>query len=154
MPNIPFTDAHYALHRLAGEWRGRERISPSPWDPAGGVADAVVRNQVALDGLVVVQDYDQSRDGKVVFQGHGVFGVEGTEIVLRWWDTWSSASREFRGVVDGESFVLVSADPKGQARATWHLRDHAYDYSLEMSPDGIAWTPYLTATYARTKGPA
>jgi hypothetical protein len=154
MPNISFNDAHHALHRLAGEWRGRETISPSPWDPAGAVTEAVVRNRVALDGSVVIQEYDQAREGKVVFQGHGVFGVEGTGVVLRWWDNWSATPREFRGVVDGESVILVSPDPKGQARATWHLGDQAYDYSLEVSPDGVAWTSYLTATYSRMKLPA
>lgn len=151
MPSIAFNDAHHALHRLAGEWRGRETIAPSPWDPSGAVAEAVVRNRVALDGLIVIQDYDQSRDGKVVFQGHGVFGVEGTGVVLRWWDNWSPARREFRGVVDGETLILVSPDPKGQARATWRLGDRAYDYSLEVSPDGAAWTTYVTATYARVR---
>lgn len=151
MPNIVFTDAHHVLHRLAGDWRGQETIAPSPGDPSGGVAEAVVRNRVALDGLIVIQDYDQERNGKVVFQGHGVFGVQGTGVVLRWWDNWSPAPREFRGVVDGESVILVSPDPKGQARASWHLRDHAYDYSLEVSPDGAAWTTYTTATYARVR---
>ena len=154
MPNIPFNDAHHALHRLAGEWRGRETISPSPWDPAGAVAEAVVRNRVALDGLVVIQEYDQSRGGTLVFQGHGVSGVEGTGVTLRWWDNWSAAQREFRGVVDGESIILVSPDPKGQARATWRLGDHAYDYALEVSPDGVEWSPYLTARYARARATA
>ena len=154
MPSISFNDAHHALHRLAGEWRGRETILPSPWDPAGAVAEAVVRNRVALDGSVVIQEYDQAREGRVVFQGHGVFGVEGTGVVLRWWDNWSPAPREFRGIVDGESVILVSPDPKGQARATWHLGDHAYDYALEVSPDGVAWTSYITARYARAKTPA
>lgn len=149
MPKIPLTALHHALHRLAGTWRGEERIAPSPWDPAGATATAEVRNRVALDGLVVVQEYDQSREGRVVFQGHGVFSVNGTEVVLDWWDNWSATPRQFRGATEGETMVLVSRDPKGMARATWTLGDGSYGYQLEVSQDGIEWYRYIEAEYSR-----
>jgi hypothetical protein len=150
MPKIPLTDLHRALHGLAGDWAGEERISPSPWDPTGAVAQGTVRNEVALDGLVVIQQYDQAREGRVVFQGHGVFSVNGAEAVLDWWDNWSATPRQFRGGMAGNALVLVSRDPKGLARATWEIAGTEYQYHLEVSSDDRAWTRYLDATYRRT----
>lgn len=149
MPKIPLTELHSTLHRLAGEWEGEERISPSPWDPTGAIAQGWVENRVALDGLVLIQEYEQSRGGTAAFHGHGIFHVDGDEIVLKWWDNWSATPREFRGGVEGEALVLVSRDPKGLARASWRLRADAYDYTLEVSADGVAWSPYMAATYRR-----
>lgn len=150
MPKIPLTPLHHALHRLAGSRRGEERIAPSPWDPAGAMASAEVRNRVELDGLVVVQEYDQPRGDAVVFQGHGVFSVSGAEVVLDWWDNWSATPRQFRGGAEGGSLVLVSRDPKGMARATWRFADGSYGYALEVSPDGTEWIRYIEAEYSRT----
>lgn len=149
MPKIPLTELHRSLHRLEGTWRGEERIAPSPWDPTGAVASAEVRNQVALDGLVVIQEYDQSRAGAVVFQGHGIFSVNGPEIVLDWWDNWSATPRQFRGQVTGETLTLLSRDPKGMARASWRIGATEYSYTLEVSPDGAQWSRYIAATYRR-----
>lgn len=149
MPKVPLSPLHHALNRLAGTWRGEERIAPSPWDPSGATATAEVRNRAALDGLVVVQEYDQSREGVVVFQGHGVFSVSEPEVVLDWWDNWSAAPRQFRGRVEGEVMTLLSRDPKGPARATWEFVPGAYRYTLEVSQDGNSWYRYMEAEYRR-----
>lgn len=149
MPAITLNELHHFLHRLEGEWAGTETIAPSPWDPSGATAQAVVRNRQALGGSVVLQEYDQSRDGVVVFQGHGVFGVDGNEVVLRWWDSWSPLPREFRGGIVEGALVLTSRDEKTPARATWRIGADAYDYLLEVTQDGASWYRYLEAKYLR-----
>jgi hypothetical protein len=149
MPKIPLTELHRSLHRLNGSWRGEEKIAPSPWDPAGATAHAQIRNRVALGGLVVIQEYDQTRAGAVVFQGHGVFSVNGPEVVLDWWDNWSATPRQFRGAVEGDVLTLLSRDPKGQARASWRIGPTEYLYALEVSSDGDVWTRYIEATYQK-----
>lgn len=149
MPTIPLTELHRAIARLAGTWEGEERINPSPWDPTGANARAVVRNRVALAGLTVIQEYEQSRDGQVVFTGHGVFHVEGETIVLRWWDSWSPVPSEFRGGIDGDTLTLLRRDTKGFARSTWRLGPEAYAYTLEVSQDGKEWYGYMEANYRR-----
>jgi superfamily I DNA/RNA helicase len=53
------TEAHRRLERLVGAWSGEERLYPSPFDPLGGAATGRVRNQLALDGFAVVQDYER-----------------------------------------------------------------------------------------------
>lgn len=148
MPTLELTDLHRALHRLDGTWTGTENIAPSPWDPTGATAEASVRNLTALEGSVVIQEYAQRRNGTVALEGHGVFGVEGSEIVLRWWDNWSPTPREFRGGLSGDTLQLTSRDAKGAARATWHLGADAYRYTLEV-PEGEGWYRYMEATYRR-----
>ena len=66
-------DAHKKLAALVGDWTGDETLHPSPWDPAGGAAQAQVTNRWVADGFAVVQEYEQRRNGKVTFRGHGVF---------------------------------------------------------------------------------
>ena len=140
------------LHRFVGTWAGEERIQPSPWDPEGAVATGRVRNVAALDGTVMVQDYDQERDGRVAFRGHGVFRWDAAagQHVLHWFDTMSPHPREFRGGFQGRVFTAVSAEPRGHNRATWDLgADDAYTYRLEASPDGEQWFLYIEGTYRR-----
>lgn len=148
MPKIELTPLHHFLHRLVGEWTGTETIAPSPWDPSGATASATVLNQLALDGSIVIQEYQQRRGNVVALEGHGVFGVEGAEVVLRWWDNWSPTPREFRGTIAGDTLQLTSRDAKGGARATWHLGANEYRYTLEV-PQGDGWYRYMEATYRR-----
>ena len=46
------TDVHKKLERLAGKWKGEEKMYPSPWDPNGGIAVGRVNNRPALDGFI------------------------------------------------------------------------------------------------------
>jgi hypothetical protein len=68
---------HKQIAKLAGKLGRRgEARAPSPFDAKGGTAKARVTNRLALDGFIVTQDYEQERDGKVSFRGHGVFGFD------------------------------------------------------------------------------
>ena len=77
--------AHARLMRFAGRWSGTEQLSPSPWGP-GGAAIGRTTCRESLDGMALVQEYEEEKDGAVVFHGHGVFLVEpDTQDVLWWW---------------------------------------------------------------------
>jgi hypothetical protein len=152
MQTPTLTPEQQQLHRFVGTWAGEEHIQPSPWDPAGATALGRVRNVAALDGTVVIQDYEQERGGQVVFRGHGVFRWDPAagEHVLHWFDTMSPQPREFRGGFADGVFTAVSREERGQARGTWDFsRPDAYAYRLEASPDGAAWSLYIEGTYRR-----
>jgi hypothetical protein len=67
------SDGHRKLEKIAGQWEGEEMMHPSPWDPQGGKATGRIRSRVALSGFALIYDYEQERDGKITFTGHGVF---------------------------------------------------------------------------------
>ena len=83
------SDAHQKLSRLVGNWRGEERLYPTPWDPKGGRALARVENKAALDGFAVIQEYEQAREGTVRFRGHGVFTWDDPRqcYIMQWIDS-------------------------------------------------------------------
>src|SRR6202012_5847952 len=73
---------HAALAAFAGDWRGTERVAPSPW-AAGGEAPAAMSFRVAAGGFALVQDYAGT------LTAHGVFCVEpdGGAVVWYWFDS-------------------------------------------------------------------
>jgi len=66
------TPGHAKLEKLDGRWEGEETMSPSQWDPKGGVATGRSNGRVALDGFALVTEYEQERAGAITFSGHGV----------------------------------------------------------------------------------
>jgi hypothetical protein len=70
------TESHQKLNLLAGRWTGQERLSPSPWDPKGGTVTGRSDNRIALDGFVLLHDYEQERGGAITFRGHGVLSYD------------------------------------------------------------------------------
>ena len=146
------TDAHKKLERLAGKWKGEEKMYPSPWDPAGGMAVARVNNRPALDGFTVVQDYEQERNGAVTFRGHGVFSYDTAQqcYVLHWWDTMGMPPNQFKGTIDGNILTLTDKNPRGLSRAVFDLRQEGkYNFKMEVSQDGKQWMTFVEGNYNR-----
>jgi hypothetical protein len=79
------------LHRLLGDWCGKETIQPSQWG-AGGPAQAQVACREALGGKAFVQDYQAERDGKTWLQAHAVYIRQANEpdYALFWFDSLAS----------------------------------------------------------------
>src|SRR5260370_37479424 len=65
-------EEHRKLAVFAGEWAGEEGVFPSRWT-AGGPATSHVVARMDLNGLYLIQDTRQMRDGKEIFATHGVF---------------------------------------------------------------------------------
>src|SRR5712664_2694515 len=68
-------EEHRKLAAFAGEWSGEEVVFPSRWI-AGGPATSHVVARMDLNGLYLIQDTRQMRDGKESFATHGVFTYE------------------------------------------------------------------------------
>jgi hypothetical protein len=146
-------DAHEKLGALVGEWAGDETLHPSPWDPVGGGAQAQVTNRWVADGFAVVQEYEQRRNGRVTFRGHGVFWFDPGrgEYVMHWWDSMGGTAGEYRGRFDGDVLMLSAPMPQGgHSRTSWTLTGpDAHTFLMEVSPDGEVWQPAMEGRYRR-----
>jgi hypothetical protein len=149
------TEAHRKLERIVGRWIGEERLHPSPWDAAGGTALGRVDNRLALDGFVVVQEYEQERNGAITFRGHGVVSWDATQqcYVMHWFDSMGMPPNVFRGSFDGGVLLLTGKDQQGQSRVTFDFsRDGEYTFRMEVSPDGSQWLTFMEGAYTRQDG--
>jgi Protein of unknown function (DUF1579) len=149
--------AHARLHALVGQWGGEERLHPAPWDLAGGAATAFINNRLALDGFSVIQEYEQYRDGRPTFSGHGVFwwDEDAHQYVMTWFDSMSGTPADFRGGFDGNVLQLVNQRSQGGfSRCTFdHGMPGEYVFTLEVSNDGVSWAPSMEGAYGLLDGP-
>ena len=149
-------DAHTRLHRLAGQWGGEETVHPGPHDP-GGAATAFLNNRIALDGFTVVQEYEQYREGRPTYSGHGVFWFDpvASQYVMTWFDSMMGAAFDFRGDFDGDVLRLTNAMPGGGfVRATFDCgMPGEYVFMMEVSMDGTSWAPSMEGAYGLLNGP-
>ena len=148
--------AHARLHRLAGQWGGEETVHPAPHDP-GGSATAFLNNRIALDGFTVVQEYEQYRQGRPTYSGHGVFWFDpvADQYAMTWFDSMMGAALEFRGDFDGEVLRLGhNLIGGGLLRATFDCGlPGEYVFVMEVSMDGTTWAPTMEGAYGILNGP-
>ncbi len=146
------TEAHAWLEKLAGTWTGTEIMSPSPWAPKGGTAKGIIENRMALGGFSLIQEYRQEIEGKVTFEGHGVFSYDGKteEYLLYWWDSMGMGVNDFRGKRDGDRLTLEHTGPMGHNRTVFDLgKAGTYTFRMQFSPDGAAWMNMMEGTYTQ-----
>jgi hypothetical protein len=143
---------HERLSALAGEWRGEEHVHPSPWNPTAGTASAKSSLRMALDGFVLIGDYEHAR-GDSRFLGHAVFTWDAGErkYLMYWFDSMGFPPRSpARGSWTDDGLVLVDDHPMGQTRYTYRLAGpDAYTLKIENSLDGQTWTPFIEGSYRR-----
>ena len=146
------SDGHLRLERLSGRWEGEEQMHPSPWDPKGGVAVGRTTSRMALNGFALISDYEQERDGVVVFTGHGVFTFDPKEDLysLHWFDCMGSPPEVFVGRFSREVLTLAHGGPGMHARMTYDLADpRELRTRLDMSSDGVGWSTLFDGRYTR-----
>ncbi|MGE3525433.1 MAG: DUF1579 family protein [Gemmatimonadales bacterium] len=144
---------HQKLKRLAGKWEGEETMYPSEWDPAGGTATGRSTSRLALNGFVLITDYEQERDGNITFSGHGVmsFDPESGDYTLHWFDSMGSPPEVFTGHFEGDRLIVAHGGPGMHARLSWDMSDpQSMVSSMEMSEDGNTWKTLFDARYRRT----
>ncbi len=144
--------AHARLEKLAGSWKGEERVYPNPWDPRGGTAVGIARNRMALDGFVLIHEYEQQRGDRITLRGHGVLRWDSglSRYVLHWFDSLGFPPDEFHGDFDGDVLTLTSEHRQGWIRAVWDFGvPGRYSYLMEASPDGEHWQPLMEGEYRR-----
>ncbi len=152
MPQV--TEAHKKVHVFAGRWSGDEKVHPSPFDPKGGAAVGRVENRVSLDGMCVLQDYEQKRDGQTTFRGIGVFRFDAQDgqYHLHWFDSFGMAPSDFTGGEKGGvwSFKAPSA-MGGFTRCSFDFRKPgAYAFEMAVSQDGKQWFPFMEGNYRKS----
>jgi hypothetical protein len=152
--DIPKPSAgHLALRKMEGSWEGQETMHPSQWDPKGGAAIGRNRHTLGLGGFALIIDYEQERDGKVTFTGHGVYTYDPSknQYCLHWFDCLGSPPEVFVGGFDGDVMTLTHGGPGMHARMTYDLSiPNTLRGQMEMSPDGEEWKVLFEAVYKRT----
>lgn len=143
---------HQQLAKLAGNWVGEETMAPSPWEPKGGTATGKVKNAVAVDGFVVIQDYEQLRDGKVTFRGHGIFSWNDAKKCneLVWTDSMGGTLSVFAGSWKGDVLELSSEAPQGKMRCTFDVGGGGYKFVMSASQDGKKWDVMMEGKYKKS----
>ena len=147
------TDQHRKLEKFSGTWIGEETIYPSPWDTKGGKAKSRQTGKVDLDGFFAIVDYQQERDGKTSYRGHGVYGYDGNrkQYAMFWFDSMGMIAPEPAwGQWEGDTLSFQSKSPMGQGRYSYKFNsDGSVDFKIENSQDGKSWKPFLDAKYRR-----
>jgi hypothetical protein len=105
------------------------------------------------DGFFVAQDYEETKDGRVVFRGHGVFGFDAPSGQHTWYWVDSMGMvppAPSRGTWDGDTVVFESRSPQGTGRYTWRLTGpDQLHFRLENCFDGKTFTELMHGDYAR-----
>lgn len=146
---------HAVLQVFSGVWKGIETMLPSPWAPQTTTADGHIVNRVSLGGFTVVQDYVQSQKGAPTYEGHGVFSwdAQAKDYVLHWFDSMGSPANVFRGKRDGHLWTFHATHAHGMTRSVWDFsKPNAYRHTMEMSPDGKAWSMMMDGAYTKVSG--
>lgn len=136
------------LQALVGAWRGEETMSATQWAPAGAATSEVVAEAEFGDLSI-----SQTRDGRVSFETHNMFGFDPSDGSFKLWqfDSMgfvppSSAS----GAWDGNTLTLTRSSPRGSARTTYiFYDDDTYRMTLQFQPRGGEWQAMVDGIYRR-----
>ena len=151
--SMPVQEQHRRFEKLAGSWIAEETLAPSPWDAKGGSAVGKIEARIGLGGFFLLADYVQERDGKVTYQGHGVYGYDAKNqrFTMHWFDNMGgSAEQPSYGAWDGDRLVFQSQSEQGHGRYTYtFLGEGRYRFTLEGSTDGKSWSQFMEGNYRR-----
>lgn len=137
---------------FAGTWRGEETLFPSEWDPQGGPAFGTWTVRAAVDGFALLVDYDEERDGKVVYRGHGVHGWDAREgcFFAYWFDNIGMMQKAGnRATLEGDRYTYTEVSDFGHNRFTYQWKDGVFTFAIDRSPDGVDWKPMHHGRYSR-----
>lgn len=143
---------HARLAAFIGSWEGEEQLQPSPWGPGGTAIGRGVYRSVT-GGMAIVQDYEEEKDGAIVFSGHGVFTIDpANDDVLWWWfDSMGSPPEgPARGRWDGDTLILDKSTSRGDGRYRYRLSGDRYEFSIENRfPEQEDFCLFMQASYER-----
>lgn len=116
---------------LLGTFEGIERMHASAWAP-GGPAASVVVGRSEMNGDIVVQSYEQRRNGAASFRMFIVWMIhpDTGEVLHYGFDSAGfPADPPARGSWSGDKLTLVRVTPRGHSRLV-----------VNEEPDGWAWS--------------
>lgn len=144
---------HAKLARLVGTWVGPETLHPSPWDPEQRTAEGRFEMAMTCGGFFLRCDYTETRDGGETYAGIGMYGydVKAQRYAMHWFDSMGgSYERPALGDFEGDALRYTNQGPHGHARYGYVLvNDHEMTFSIETSPDGETWKPFMDGRYQR-----
>jgi hypothetical protein len=141
------------LLALAGAWRGEEDMSATQWTPAGK-AEAEVLAEAEMNGMFLNQSYRQTRDGRVSFRSRSIFGVDGSDGLVKMLQFDSMGffpASPASGSWDGNALVLDRSSPRGSARISYFIEGpDNYRTMLEFKPAGAnIWQDMAVGAFRR-----
>jgi hypothetical protein len=147
------TAAHERLHALVGTWRGDETLHPSPWDPKGGKASGFLEARMDLDGMFLLTEYREEREGQVSYRGHGVYGWDPRRVryTMYWFDSLGTdPGGAALGTWDDDRLVFEMKDETGHARYEYRFDgEDQYAFTISRSQDGKTWTTWMESAWRR-----
>ena len=147
------TEHHKKYQAFVGTWTGDETLHPMPWSPQQATATSRCTSRLDLDGFFLITDHEQTRDGKVTYRGHGIFGYDPRQQkhTMHWFDVMGGdPGAPATGTWEGNTLRCQHSHHMGHSRYTYTFeREGLYTLQIEMSQDGKAWMPFVTGTYKR-----
>lgn len=146
------TRDHERLHQLVGEWTGDEVLHPSPFSPEKRTAVGRFSSRMAVDGMFLLSDYEEERDGEIVFRGHCVYGFDPNsgKYTMFWFDSMGLSPSETFGEWDGDTLTYESRGEHGSARYVYQVEGpDAFAFTIFNSADGDTWVPLMEGRYTR-----
>lgn len=147
------TEGHRRLHRLAGTWRGNDAIAVTPFNTNGGHVMTTSTARVGLEGLIVIADDEQTRDGQIIFRAHKIFGWDERKGVytFHFFDSdGANPPQRAEGHWVADTLRLEQTTPFGLVRHTYTFSgDQAFTYQMETSNDGRVWAVFWDGHYQR-----
>jgi hypothetical protein len=145
---------HERLAWLIGAWSGDEQLSPSPWGP-GGTACGRFQYRFAVDGMALLQDYEEEKQGQVTLRAHGVFMIDPASGDVLWW--WFDSlgfppDPPARGQWDGDVLRFEKHTPRGSARYVMDFSGDALAFRIENRFAGQDdFVEFMRGLYRRAK---
>lgn len=147
------TEQHRKYQSMVGTFKGDETLHPMPWEPKMVKVASKSVNRLDLDGFFLIIDHEQTRDGRIAYRGHGVYGFDAgkSKWTMYWFDVMGCGfNAPALGTWEGNTLRYEHAHERGHSRYTYKFeKEGQYTLAIEMSQDGKSWTPFLTGTYTR-----
>lgn len=144
---------HKKYQAFVGTWSGDETLHPMPWEPALVRVTSKSINRLELDGYFLFIDHEQTRNGKISYRGHGIFGFDlpQQKFTMHWFDVMGfDPGPPALGTWEDDTLRFQHSHQKGHSRYTYRFEHEGrYTLMIEMSQDGTNWTPFLSGTYKR-----
>ena len=142
---------HQVLARLAGRWKGAEKMYPSPWAPEGSDAVGIIEAEMQIDGFFLISNYKQTVGGQQTFLGHGVYGWDAQKqsYTMHWFDSMGmDPGAPALGTLEGNVLTFRSESPMGKHRFVYTFSEGGgHHFAMAMSKDGENWQPLMEGTY-------
>ncbi|MCB9569726.1 MAG: DUF1579 family protein [Myxococcales bacterium] len=150
------TPHHARLAAFVGEWRGEEILHPSPWAPERKTASGRFSARIGVDGMFLITEYEEAREGAVFFRGHGVYGYDPhrERYTMFWFDSMGMSPRPTFGTWEGDTLTFENSHDHGRSRYVYAFEGpDAYTFKIFAAPPEGEWALFMEGRYRRVAPP-